>query len=302
MGAPLPETLLPAGAGPVAADGMTGPAARAPRARGRGQTLRIAIPAGILLLIAGGCFLWPLVYSVPPPVGGSILNAGLPPFSSGHILGTDPVGNDIFSRILYGGRVSIEVGLATTLIGLAAGGFLGTIAAYRGGITDAVVMRILDVLIAFPSLVLALAIAEGLGPSELHVIWALSFFSVPAFGRLARAATLQLREQTFMLAARLSGTKARRMLLRHIAPNILPQLVTFGLLGVGIAIILEGALSFLGLGIPAPGPSWGNMIALGQGTLSATPELVLIPSAFLFVTVVSLNLLGDALRERWGVR
>ena len=182
------------------------------------------------------------------------------------------------------------------------GGLLGTTAAYRGGMLDAVIMRVLDVLIAFPSLVLALAIAEGLGPSELHVIWALSFFSVPAFGRIARAATLRLREQTFMLAARLSGTRTRRMLLRHIAPNITPQLVTFGLLGVGVAIILEGALSFLGLGIPAPGPSWGNMIALGQGTLSATPELAAIPSAFLFVTVVSLNLLGDGLRARWGVR
>ncbi len=232
---------------------------------------------------------------------GNILSSGLPPLSPGHIFGTDPVGNDIFSRILYGGRVSFEVGFGVTAIGLVVGGLLGMAAGYWGGITDAIIMRVLDVLIAFPALVLALAIAEGLGPSELHVIWALSFFSIPAFGRIARGATLALREQTFMLAARLSGTRGWRVILRHIIPNIMPQLMTFSLLGIGVAMILEGALSFLGLGIPLPEPSWGSMIAAGQQTLSASPDLVLIPSAFLFATVVSLNLLGDALRERWGV-
>src|SRR5262249_3256276 len=111
-----------------------------------------------------------------------------------------------------------------------------------------------------------------------------------------------LHGRTFMLAARLSGTRAPRILLRHVAPNILPQLVTFGLLGMGVVIILEGALSFLGLGIPDPAPSWGNMIALGQGTLSVQPALVIIPSLFLFATVLSLNLLGDGVRSRWGSR
>ena len=296
MAAPLPDALLAPGAA------VPAPAGAAAWRRRWALAPDILIPAAILALIAGGCFLWPLVYPVPAPVGGSILSAGLPPFSPGHILGTDPVGNDILSRILYGGRVSIEVGLAVTLIGLVIGGVMGSVAAYSGGIVDTVLMRVLDVLIAFPALVLALAIAEGLGPSELHVIWALSFFSVPAFARIARAGTLRLHGQTFMLAARLSGTKAWRILLRHVTPNVLPQLITFGLLGMGVIIILEGALSFLGLGIPDPAPSWGNMIALGQGTLSAQPVLVLIPSLFLLATVLSLNLLGDALRKRWGVR
>jgi peptide/nickel transport system permease protein len=295
MATQLPDTLLPGGA-PVPVS--------APARRARRWTVdpEIVIPAAVLLVIIGACFLWPLVGPVPPPVGGSILNAGLPPFSPGHIFGTDPVGNDIFSRILYGGRVSIEVGLATQLIGIVVGGTAGCIAGYRGGATDTAVMRVVDVLIAFPALVLALAIADGLGPSEVHVIWALSFFSIPAFARISRAATLRLQGQTFMLAARLSGTRGWRILLRHVAPNIMPQLVTFGLLGMGVAIILEGALSFLGLGIPDPGPSWGNMIALGQGTLSASPALVLIPSVFLFATVLSLNLLGDGLRAHWGAR
>jgi len=295
MSAPLPELLAPAQ-----------PQAARPRGRARGQgralNLRIWLPAGFLILLLCACFLWPLVYPVPKPVGGSILNSGLPPLSPGHIFGTDPVGNDIFSRILYGGQVSFEVGLSVTAIGLVAGGLLGVTAAFLGGAADTVISRLLDVLIAFPALVLALAIAEGLGPSEVHVIWALAFFSIPAFGRIARSATLTLRGQTFMLAARLSGTRRWRMITRHIVPNIMPQLLTFSLLGIGVVMILEGALSFLGLGIPLPEPSWGSMIAQGQQTISASPVLVLIPSAFLFATVMSLNILGDALRERWGVR
>jgi len=294
MSAPLPELLTPDGA-------IQAPVTQ-PRGRGRARNLRIWLPAGFLVLLGAACFGWPLVYPVPKPTGGSILNSGLPPLSPGHIFGTDPVGNDIFSRILHGGQVSFEVGLGVTAIGLLIGGLLGMAAGYWGGAVDTVVMRVLDVLIAFPALVLALAIAEGLGPSELHVIWALSFFSVPAFGRIARGGTIALRGQTFMLAARLSGTKGWRIISRHVIPNIAPQLMTFSLLGVGVAMILEGALSFLGLGIPLPEPSWGSMIAYGQQTISASPDLVLIPSAFLFATVVSLNVLGDALRERWGVR
>lgn len=294
MSAPLPELLAPGAA--------VAPAAGRTRARGAwARGLRLWLPAGFLILMLGACFIWPLIYPVPDPVRGNVLQAGLPPLSPGHVFGTDPVGNDVFSRILYGGQVSFEVGFAVTAIGLVVGSLLGVIAGYWGGTVDTVLSRVLDVLIAFPALVLALVIAEGLGPSEVHVIWALTVFSIPAFGRIARGATIALREQTFMLAARLSGTRRWRMIARHIVPNIAPQLLTFSLLGFGVVIILEGALSFLGLGIPLPEASWGSMIAQGQQTLSASPDLVLIPSAFLFATVLSLNLLGDALRERWAI-
>ena len=294
MSAPLPELLAPGAA--------IAPAAGRTRARGAwARGLRLWLPVGFLILMLGACFIWPIIYPVPDPVRGSVLQAGLPPLSPGHVFGTDPVGNDVFSRILYGGQVSFEVGFAVTAIGLVVGSLLGVIAGYWGGTVDTVLSRVLDVLIAFPALVLALVIAEGLGPSEVHVIWALTVFSIPAFGRIARGATIALREQTFMLAARLSGTRRWRMIARHVVPNIAPQLLTFGLLGFGVVIILEGALSFLGLGIPLPEASWGSMIAQGQQTLSASPDLVLIPSAFLFATVVSLNLLGDALRERWAI-
>ncbi len=223
-------------------------------------------------------------------------------WSPGHILGTDTVGNDIMSRMLYGGRVSFEVAAAVQVIGLLVGGLLGMIAGYSGGPVEAVLMRVLDVFIAFPSLVLVLAIVDSLGQSEINVIWALSAFSIPAFARLARAATLRLRDQPFVVAARLSSTKPRRILFGHIAPNMLPQLATFSLLGAGVTIILEGALDFLGYGIPDPAPSWGKDIAVGQTMLSVRPSLVIVPSIFLFVTVACLNLMGDGLRARWGVR
>jgi peptide/nickel transport system permease protein len=295
MGAQLPE----AEAGGAAATLAVAPTVAEPSAR-RGWTrnLDVIIPSALIGVLLFLCFIWPLFGTVPPPTGGNILDADLPSFSPGHVLGTDQVGNDLWSRLLHGGRNSLEIAFAVNVIGLVIGGLLGAFAAFWGSFTDTVIMRILDVLIAFPSLVLALAIAQSLGPSKLHTIYALCFFSVPAFARLARAQTLRLRERPFMLAARLAGTRAPRILLRHITPNILPALVTFGLLGVGITIILEGALSFLGLGIPPPEPSWGNMIFEGQAVLSAEPKLVLLPSAFLFVTVLAFNLLGDALRAR----
>ncbi|HEX8007236.1 MAG TPA: ABC transporter permease [Trebonia sp.] len=185
---------------------------------------------------------------------------------------------------------------------MAIGCTLGVVAGYVGGWVDAVLSRVLDVLIAFPALVLALVIAEGLGPSEIHVIWALSVFSIPAFGRIARGATLTVRGLPFMVAARLAGTRGWRIMARHVLPNIMPGIVTFSLLGIGVVIILEGALDFLGYGIPPPQPSWGHMISLGQQIESVQPEYVLIPSIVLLITVVAANMLGDALRERWGVQ
>jgi peptide/nickel transport system permease protein len=296
MAVPVADALSPAPPGDIAAVG--GPS----QARKLMRSLEVAIPATVLALLLFFCFIWPLVYPVPEPVGGSILSSGLPLWSPGHIFGTDTVGNDIMSRILYGGRVSFEVAAAVQVIGLTVGGLLGLIAGYRGGAMEAVLMRVFDVFIAVPSLVLVLAIVDSLGQSELNVILALSVFSIPAFARITRAATLQLRDQPFVVAARLSSVKTWRILAGHIVPNVMPQLLTFSLLGAGVVIILEGALDFLGYGIPDPEPSWGKMIAAGQTMLSVSPSLVIVPSIFLFVTVVCLNMLGDGLRALWGVR
>lgn len=266
------------------------------------RNAELAVPIVLLALIIGACFLWPIIGSVPRPVGGNVLESNLPALSPGHLLGTDTNGNDVWSRILYGGRSSLEVGIAVNLLGLLVGGGLGTMSGYAGGKIDTVIMRILDVFIAFPSLVLTLAVAESLGPSQLNTIFALAFFSVPAFARVSRAATLRLREQPFMVAAKLCGTRTPRILFRHITPNIAPQLITFAMLGMGVIIVIEGALSFLGLGIPPPNPSWGNMISDGQQSLSATPMLVVWPCVALFLTVLAFNLLGEMLRERWSGR
>jgi peptide/nickel transport system permease protein len=264
------------------------------------ETADIWLPGGVFALIALACFIWPLVYSLRSPTEGNLTVPNVFPLSPHYLLGTDPLGIDILSRVLYGGRVSIEVGLGSNAIGMAIGSALGIVAGFRSGFTDALIMRILDTLLAFPPLILAITISNYLGPSELHVIWAISFFSIPAFARLSRAATLRLRDQPFVVASSLSGSRDWRILFRHILPNVVPQLMTFAFLGVAVAIIVEAALSFLGLGVPPPGPSWGNMIAEGQTYLPTDPYLVLIPSAFLFATVMSLNLLCDAVRMRWS--
>ena len=269
--------------------------------RWRGK-LGVWIPAGLVVLIVAACFLAPLVFDLPKPIGGDVLDSYLPTGSPGHPLGTDGNGNDTLSRVLYGGRASLLIAVTVNLLGLLVGGTLGALSGQIGGAVDTTIMRLLDVLIAFPSLVLTLAVAQALGPSMRNTILALAFFSIPAFARVARAAVLRLRSLPFMAAAELCGTPRWRVLFRHLAPNIAPQLITFGMLGMGIVIIIEGALSFLGLGVPRPNPSWGNMIADGQQSLSATPGLVLWPSLALLITVLSFNLLGENLRVRWSGR
>jgi peptide/nickel transport system permease protein len=266
------------------------------------RALRLWVPAGILILLLFMCFVWPHIYSIPPGDSGSILAASLPPFSPGHWLGTDPNGVDIFSMLVYGGQVSFEISLAVTAIGMIIGGTIGLTAGYFGGWADSVLSRVIDVLIAFPALVLVLAVAEVLQPSETHLIWALSVLSVPGFARVFRGSTLVIRQAPYITAARLSGTSNRKIIFKHILPNVIPGIVTFALILVGIVVILEGAVDFLGLGIQIPQPSWGAMIAKGQNVLTAEPQYVLIPSIVLLIFVMSLNLLGDALRERWGVR
>jgi peptide/nickel transport system permease protein len=272
------------------------------RSRAWLRTLQLAAPLTLLALIFFACYLLPLVAPIPKPTGGDVLDSLQPSFSPGHLLGTDPNGNDILSRILYGGRSSLFVALSVNLLGLAIGGGLGAIAAQAGGFVDGLIMRLFDVLIAIPSLALIVAVSLSLGPGIGNTILTLAFFSVPAFARISRAETLRLREQPFMVAAKLSGTPTWRIVLRHLAPNIGPQLMTFAMLGMGIIIVIEGALSFLGLGIRQPAPSWGNMIFQGQLSLSGTPDLVVWPSVMLFLTVVGFNQLSEALRSRWSRR
>jgi len=294
-----PEPLVQPGALPAAAVPRQQPRSRL-KTWLRRRDLDLWIPGVILGALLVGCFILPLTGVVPDPMAGDLTQVLRPPLSPGHILGTDTIGRDVMSRILYGGRTSIEVGLAVNAIGIVAGGLIGMFAGFRRGFLDSLIMRVLDVMLAFPALILTIVIATYLGASELNVIWAISFFSIPAYARLARAVTLKMREQVYIDAARMSGRSDRAILLRHIAPNVLPQLATYSLLQVGIVVMIEATLSFLGAGVGPSQASWGTMIATGQTYLSTNPSLVLVPSAFLFVTVVSLNLLGDGLRSRYG--
>jgi peptide/nickel transport system permease protein len=294
---------------PLAIPAATSPAETVERLHGRQSRLaRIAgaadlwLPGGFLALIVLTCFVFPLFGTLPDPTAANPLAANLPLFTPGHLLGTDPIGFDVFSRLIHGGRLSIEVGLGAALIGLLTGGTAGVVAGYYGGRIDAVVSRILDIFLAFPSLVLAMTIATYLGQSVINVIWAISFFSIPAFARLARASTQRLREQTFITAARLCGTRSGRLIVGHIVPNVLPELITYALLSVAHAVLIEASLSFLGLGVRPPAPSWGTMIAIGQQNIYTNQSLLLIPSLALLFTMMSLNVLGDALRARWVAR
>lgn len=273
-----------------------------PRATQEPRARDLLVPGAILLSIFFACFALPLLYPMPDPVGGDVLESDLPALSPGHLLGTDANGNDVASRLLHGGRASLAIALAVNAIGLLLGGALGATAAYGPRALDSLVMRVVDVAIAFPSLVLVLTVVHALGPGTGHTVLALALSSVPAFARVARAATLGLREQAFITAARICGTGTARVLVRHVAPNIAGRLLAFASLGMGVVIVMEGALSFLGLGVPLPLPSWGNMVHQGQQWLSARPMLVLLPSALLCLTVMSFNLLGERLRARWSER
>lgn len=282
------------------------PTPMAPRSGARWSKFRRRMMAwvsgGVILLLLVTCFLGPYFLPLQSPTGGSVLDSSLPPGSPGHLLGTDVNGNDVLSRLIHGGQASLTVGIVVNAVGLLIGGSVGAVSGYLGGRSDTLIMRVLDVLIAFPSLVLMIILAQILGPSLPNTIIALTAFSIPAVARIARSSTLKVMSMPYLQAAQLAGSPWWRILFRHVVPNIIPQLTNFLMLGMAMVIVTEGALSFLGLGIPAPNPSWGNMVYEGQQSMSATPLLVLWPSLALLVTVLSFNLLGESIRDEVNTR
>jgi peptide/nickel transport system permease protein len=218
--------------------------------------------------------------------------------STAHVLGTDALGRDMLSRLIYGTRVSIVVGVSAVLLSMVAGTALGLVAGWHGGWLDIVVMRVADLVFAFPFLLLAMLLMALLGGGLRNVIIALSATGWVIYARLVRAEVLALKNREFALAAISLGTGTGRILVRHILPNLLASLVVVGTLEVGTAILSEAALSFLGLGIPPRIPSWGQMVEAGRKYIYTAWWLTTIPGSAIAVLVLSVNFIGDWLRDR----
>lgn len=216
----------------------------------------------------------------------------------GHLLGTDELGRDVLSRTLWGGRVSLPVAIVTALSSLVVGGMGGLISGYFGGLVDLVLMRFVDALLAFPSLILAIALVAALGPSLVNAMLAIAIVHVPIYARIARAQALQLKSADFVLAARALGTSWLGIILRHLVPNMLSPLIVQASLAAAFAIITEATLSYLGLGVQPPTPDWGFMMNEGAQYLSnGFWWLELGPAIAICLTVFGFNWLGDALRD-----
>jgi peptide/nickel transport system permease protein len=235
------------------------------------------------------------VLPLPSPTDMDMLERRAPP-SAAHWLGTDRLGRDMLARLIHGARISLTVAILAPLIGLIIGGALGILAGYFRGPLETVVVGGVDVLLAFPPLVLALAITAYLGQTLANLTYVIGILSIPAFTRVARAATLSLAKREFILAARAMGATELRILVRELLPNVILPLMAFFLLAVAVTIVVEGALSFLGLGVPPPAPSWGGMIGEGRESLEVAPRIAFLPALFMFVTVLSFNVVGDTLR------
>jgi peptide/nickel transport system permease protein len=258
----------------------------------------------ILLLFIIAAVFAPFVSPYPPLLYHPALSAQGPTLA--HPLGTDGLGRDQLSRVIYGTRISLSVGVLSILVGGLFGTLLGLIGAYFKGWVDQLITMIIDTLLAFPSLILALAIVTALGPSITNVTIALAIVRIPIYARLARGQTLQVAIQDYVAAAVANGSRTRKILFRHILPNIFSPLLVQATISISFAILDEATLSFLGLGAQPPTPDWGSMINDAQVYLNSDPWMMFGPAIAIILIVLSLNILGDALREyldpRSGVR
>ncbi|HXF81417.1 MAG TPA: ABC transporter permease [bacterium] len=259
--------------------------------RNRLALVGLAIVAGLIVVALLAPWLAPR-----DPSAQTLEDKRQPP-SRAYLLGADEFGRDILSRLIYGSRVALLAGGVSVLIALALGTAIGTAAAYAGGLMDQVAMRAMDVLLAFPYLLLAIVIISALGPGLLNTILAVGIWATPGFARVIRGAVLSIKTQEYVTAARAIGSGTARIIGRHILPNCISVVIVYSALYMANAILLEAALSFLGLGVQPPTPSWGLMVSTGRDFLLVAPHIATFPGLAIALTVLGFNLLGDGLRD-----
>ena len=265
---------------------------------GRLRRDRLAVVGtAVLALLFGIAVLAPLIAPYDPLAQGDLVRAAYLPPSPGHWLGTDQFGRDLLSRILYGARVSLAVGCIAVAIAVVLGSLLGAIAGYLGGRVDTLIMRLTDMVMAFPRLVLLIMVLAVFEPSLTLIILVLGLTQWPGTARLVRGEVLSLREREYVEAARALGFGRRRIILRHLIPNVLAPVIVAATLGIGNTIVLEAGLSFLGLGIQPPTPSWGTLVADGRQNLVGAWWVATFPGLAIALTVLAFNVVGDGLRD-----
>lgn len=261
------------------------------------KTLKFKLGISIISLIILFSFLGPLIYKIDPD-HVDLLNISSSPGRE-HILGTDELGRDILARLMYGGKVSISIGLCATFSKIFISVILGTISGYYRGLVDSIVMRLADIIMCFPFYILAISLAAIRGPSAKSLILIIAVFGWPGTARIIRSEVLKLNHENFILSAKLNGFSSIYIIINHVIPNILPTIFLVSTLSIAQAILIESSLSFLGMGVRAPMASWGNMLSSAQNMLSLQKEWwIWLPAGCLVIlTVLSINLIGEGLKE-----
>ena len=255
----------------------------------------VAVTLPVVVLVFAVSALAPLIAPYDPYALDVLVMLQGP--SAAHPMGTDELGRDVLSRMIHASQVSITVGIVAVLIGALGGTLVGIVAAYFGGVVDALLMRFMDIVFCFPAILLAVILMANLGTSVLNAMLAIGIIFIPGFARLTRAVAQTVQRQSFLEAAICLGVPGHRVITREILPNAVGPVVVEAAVAFSYAVLLESALSFLGLGAQPPEPSWGNMINTGRGFIDQAPWISLAPGAALFVTVFAFNLLGDGLRD-----
>jgi peptide/nickel transport system permease protein len=258
---------------------------------------RLALVGALwLILVVLISLLAPLI-APQDPIATSLKDRLLPIGTPGHILGTDDLGRDLLSRVLWGGRISLLVGFSAVLGAMTLGTLIGLLTGYFGGSLDSIVMRLIDILMAFPAILLAIAIVAALGPGLQNAMLAVAIVGIPYYARIVRGAALALRSQDYVTASKALGARDRQLILGHIFPNTLPPLIIAATLDIGWMIIFAAGLSFLGIGAQPPTPEWGIMLSEGHKFIRQAPHASIVPGLAIFLVVLALNLFGDGIRD-----